>query len=114
MTGAILPAQIMEGNMGNMHTKLSLIQGLDIVEPASQQKQSGISQITLSIMLAVAISAAAAVFTVTGGKPAAESGAMVQQAAAGQTDAKAAEEFEYFPSRYVNQATEIEEHIQAF
>lgn len=100
--------------MKSMDTKLSLIQGLDIVEPASQQKQSGISRIALSVMLAVAVSAAAAVLTVTNGKPAPEGGAMAQQAAAGQTDAEAVEEFEYFPSRYVNQATEIEEHIQAF
>lgn len=100
--------------METMQTRLVRIYGWDTDKPASERKQSGISRIALSVMLAVAVSAAAAVLTATNGKPAPEGGAMAQQAAAGQTDAKAAEEFEYFPSRYVNQATEIEEHIQAF
>jgi uncharacterized protein YpmB len=100
--------------METMQTRLVRIYGWDTDEPASERKQSGISRVALSVVLAIVVSAAAAVSKLTLDNPAVEGSAMAQQAAAGQTDAKAVEEFEYFPSRYVNQATEIEEHIQAF
>ncbi len=100
--------------METMQTRLVRIYGWDTDEPASERKQSGISRVALSVVLAIVVSAAAAVFKLTLDNPAVEGSAMVQQAIAAQADVKAGEEFEYFPSRYVNQATEIEEHIQAF
>jgi len=98
----------------DMQTSLARMHGGDLGEPAPKRRQLGISGTVATVVLVIVAFAAAAVFSTAGGKLDGERSAMAQQSSAARTDIKPADEFDYFPSHYVNQATEIEEHIQAF
>jgi hypothetical protein len=89
------------------------IKGLNDVESASRQ---GAGRLSGSRLQVIAAAVGLAVLLVGGARWSDRDAGPAQQAAVQPMAAAQAEPtaFDYFPDQYVNQAREVEEHIQAF
>lgn len=94
-----------EQDAGSLHDKLA--QGVPATSPPPQRYLKSVL-----VVVSILLLGAAATRLISSQSRTEESPPAAAQA--GQPAQPSGEEFVYFPSQYVNQATEIEPHIEAF